>query len=81
MASFSAPLLLLSVAGQLISATDLVVVGAVATAASVGLYRAGSVVPSQAIVLLFTGYDTVYPHLAGTTDHVGQEDATGFSPR
>jgi O-antigen/teichoic acid export membrane protein len=36
------------------------------------------VVPSQAIVLLFTGYDTVYPHLAGTTDQVGQEDATSF---
>jgi O-antigen/teichoic acid export membrane protein len=80
-ASFSAPLLVLSVSGQVISATDLVVVGAVATAAAVGLYRAGSVVPSQATFLLFTGYDTLYPHLAGTTDRVGQENATRFLTR
>ena len=80
-ASFSAPLLVLSVSGQVISATDLVVVGAVATAAAVGLYRAGSIVPSQATTLLFTGYDTVYPHLAGTTDRGGQEAATRFLTR
>jgi O-antigen/teichoic acid export membrane protein len=80
-ASFSTPLLVLSVAGQVISATDLIVVGAVASAAAVGLYRAGSVVPSQAIALLFTGYDTVYPHLAGTTDREGQESATRFLTR
>jgi O-antigen/teichoic acid export membrane protein len=80
-ASFSAPLLVLSVSGQVISATDLVVVGAVATAAAVGLYRAGSIVPSQAITLLFTGYDTVFPHLAGTRDSDGQESATRFLTR
>lgn len=80
-ASFSAPLLVLSVAGQAISATDLVVVGAVATTAAVGLYRVGSIVPSQATSLLFTGYDTVYPHLAGTTDRDGQESATLFLTR
>ena len=77
-ASFSAPLLVLSAAGQVISATDLLVVGAVATAAAVGVYRAGSAVPSQAMVLLCTGYDTVYPHLSGTTDRVGQESASRF---
>ena len=80
-ASFAAPLLILSVAGQVISATDLIVVGAVASAAAVGLYRAGSIVPSQAIILLFTGYDSVYPHLAGTSDLDGQEDATKFLMR
>jgi len=80
-ATFSAPLLVLSVAGQVVSATDLIVVGAVATAAAVGLYRAGSVVPSQATALLFTGYDTVYPHLAGTNDTDGQEIATRFLTR
>ncbi len=80
-ASFAAPLLVLSVAGQVISATDLAVVGAVASATAVGLYRAGSIVPSQAISLLFTGYDTVYPHLAGTTDSDGQEGATRFLTR
>ncbi len=80
-ASFAAPLLVLSVAGQVISATDLIVVGAVATAAAVGMYRAGSIVPTQATALLFTGYDTVYPHLAGTTDLDGQESATRLLTR
>jgi O-antigen/teichoic acid export membrane protein len=80
-ASFSAPLLVLSVSGQVISATDLLVVGAVATAAAVGLYRAGSIVPSQTTFLIFTGYDTMYPHLAGTTDREGQESATRFLTR
>ena len=72
---------MLSVAGQVISATDLVVVGAVATAAAVGLYRAGSIVPTQVTSLLFIGYDTLYPHLAGTRDTDGQETATRFLTR
>ncbi len=80
-ASFAVPLLVLSVAGQVISATDLIVVGAVASAAAVGLYRAGSIVPSQAIILLFTGYDSIFPHLAGTSDLDGQESATTFLTR
>jgi O-antigen/teichoic acid export membrane protein len=70
-----------SVAGQLISATDLIVVGAVATPAAVAFYRAAWIVPSQATALLFIGYDTVYPLLAGTTDMGGQEIATRFLTR
>ena len=80
-ASFAAPLLVVSVAGQLISATDLIVVGAVATPAAVAFYRAAWIVPSQATALLFIGYDTVYPLLAGTTDMGGQEIATRFLTR
>jgi O-antigen/teichoic acid export membrane protein len=80
-ASFAAPLLVISIAGQVISATDLVVVSAVATTAAVGLYRAGSIMPTQAMTLLFTGFDTVYPHLSGTTDLDGQENATRFLTR
>jgi O-antigen/teichoic acid export membrane protein len=80
-ASFAAPLLVISVAGQVISATDLIVVGAVATTAAVGLYRAGSTVPSQVTTLLWTGFDTLYPHLSGTTDMDGQERATRFLTR
>lgn len=80
-AVFAAPLLVLSVAGQVISVTDLLVVGAVATAAAVGLYQAGSALPSQAIALLFTGFDTTYPHLAGTGDAAGQEAAVRFLTR
>jgi len=79
--SFAAPLLVISVAGPVISATDAIVVGAVATTAAVGLYRAGWIVPSQVTTLLFTGYDTLYPHLAGTADLEGQEDATRILTR
>jgi len=79
--SFAAPLLIISASGPAISATDLVVVGAVATTAAAGLYRAGSIVPSQATAMLFSGYDTIYPHLAGTTDLKGQENATRFLTR
>jgi len=80
-ASFAAPLLVISAAGQVIAATDLIVVSAVATTAAAGLYRAGSIVPSHATTMLFTGYDTVYPHLAGTTDLDGQEKTTRFLTR
>lgn len=80
-AVFAAPLLVLPVAVQVISATDLLVVGAVASAAAVGLYQAGKTVPNQAISLLFTGVDTTYPNLAGTGDAAGQEFAVQFLTR
>ncbi|MHB8219925.1 MAG: oligosaccharide flippase family protein [Acidimicrobiales bacterium] len=80
-AAFAAPLLVLSIAGQVIAATDLLVVGAVATASAVGLYKAGNTVPNQAISLLFTGFDTTYPNLAGSSDAIGQERAVRFLTR
>jgi O-antigen/teichoic acid export membrane protein len=80
-AVFAAPLLVLSVSGQVISATDLLVVGTVATSAAVGLYQAGRTVPNQVINLLFTGFDTTYPNLAGTGDAAGQEFAVQFLTR
>lgn len=77
-AVFAGPLLVLPVAVQVISATDLLVVGAVTTVGAVGLYQAGKTVPNQAINLLFTGVDTTYPNLAATGDTAGQEFAVRF---
>jgi O-antigen/teichoic acid export membrane protein len=80
-AAFALPLIVIPLAGQVIPATDLAVVGAVATAGAVGLYQAGSVIPGGIITFLFAGFDTVYPHLAGTADSAGQEDAVRFLTR
>lgn len=80
-AVFAAPLIVIPLAGQVIPATDLAVVGAVATAGAVGLYQAGSIIPAGVISTLFTGFDTVYPHLAGTGDSAGQEVAVRFLTR
>ena len=52
-----------------------------ATASAVGLYQAGSIIPAGVIAVLFTGFDTVYPHLAGTGDSTGQEFAVRFLTR
>jgi len=79
--SFAIPLLVISVYGQVIAATDLVVVGAVATAAAVAFYKIGNLAPSRAVSWIFNGYDTVFPSLAGTQDERGQEAATLFLTR
>jgi O-antigen/teichoic acid export membrane protein len=79
--SFAMPLLVISVYGQVIAATDLVVVGVVATAAAVAFYKIGNLAPSQAVSWLFNGYDTVFPSLAGTQDERGQEATTLFLTR
>jgi O-antigen/teichoic acid export membrane protein len=79
--SFAVPLLVISVYGQVIAATDLVVVGAVATAAAVAFYKVGNLAPGQAVSWLFNGYDTVFPSLAGTQDKGGQEATTLFLTR
>jgi O-antigen/teichoic acid export membrane protein len=79
--SFAIPLLVISVYGQVIAATDLVVVGAVATAAAVAFYKVGNLAPGQVVTWLFNGYDTIFPSLAGTQDRSGQERATLFLTR
>jgi len=79
--SFALPLLVVSVFGQVIAATDLVVVGAVATAAAVAFYKVGGLAPNQVVGWLFNGYDTIFPSLAATQDKGGQEAATLFLTR
>ncbi len=75
------PLLIVSIGGQFIATTDLVLLGFLTTAASVGLYRVGSVIPFQAVNVLYQGYDVVFPSLAATTDLRAQEDAARFLTR
>ncbi len=79
--SFALPLLVISVYGQVIAATDLVVVGAVATAAAVAFYKVGHLAPTQAVSWLFNGYDTIFPYLAASRDKSDQEAATLFLTR
>ena len=79
--SSALPLVMITVAGQFIVATDLVILGAVTTAASVGLYRVGSVVPYQAVQILYQGYDILFPSLAATSDLREQTDTARFLSR
>ena len=81
MVAFSSPLLILGIAGQVIASTDILVLGAVSTAAVVGLYRAGTIVPNQISVLLYRGYDTAFPALTGSSDPRSQESATDLLTR
>jgi O-antigen/teichoic acid export membrane protein len=63
----SRSLLLLTVSAQLITWSDLVVVGAFRSASTAAQYRLGVVVPTQAVALLFRAYDVVFPMLARGT--------------
>jgi O-antigen/teichoic acid export membrane protein len=80
-AVFALPLLVISVGGQVIATTDLLVVGAVASASAVALYRIGSLAPNQASIVLFTGVDTGFPVLAATPDPAEQERTARFLSR
>ena len=80
-AASALPLFIITLAGQFIATTDLVVLAAFTTAASVGLYRVGSVVPYQVVSVLYQGYDVVFPSLAATGDLRAQADAARFLSR
>jgi O-antigen/teichoic acid export membrane protein len=75
------PLVLLSVGGQVIATTDLFILGAFYTPAVVGLYRVGSLLPTQAVAILYQGYDVVLPSLAGTDDAGVQARTVAFMTR
>lgn len=75
------PLLLVSAFAQLVNAVDLLVVGSTASVAAAGLYRLGSLLPAQAVGVLYRGYDVVFPYLAGTDDECLQEESSGFLTR
>ena len=79
--SFAVPLVLMSVADQLITATDLATVGSVASSSAVTQYRIGSSIPSQAIYMLYTGVDTVFPALVQEDSVAVGLKATAFLTR
>ncbi len=80
-AMFTLPLLVLSVGGQLIAATDLLVIGALSTAAAIALYRVGSLAPNQLISLVYTGFDATFPSLSASSSREDQENAVAFLTR
>lgn len=75
------PLVVLAVGGQVIASTDLFILGGLYTAATVGLYRIGSLLATQAIIVLYQGFDVVLPALAATRDRVLQEKTMAFLTR
>jgi O-antigen/teichoic acid export membrane protein len=80
-AMFTLPLLVLSVGGQLIVATDLLVIGALSTAAAVALYRVGSLGPNQLVSLVYAGFDATFPSLSASSSKEEQENAVAFLTR
>jgi O-antigen/teichoic acid export membrane protein len=66
--SQSLSLTLLGGAAQLVNVTDVLSVRALASAAQVGVYRAGSQIPTVLVGLLYRGYDTLMPRLAAATE-------------
>ena len=77
----AAPVFALGVGAQVVTTTDLIVVGALAGSTAAGLYRIGSLVPAQIIGVLYRGCDTVFPALARSTDAREREGAVVFLTR
>lgn len=73
MTAFALPLLVIAGGAQIVATTDLIAIGALATAAHVGVYRASSAIPSRALMLLFSGYDVIFPFLAREGQQFEQE--------
>ena len=74
---FSGPMILIAIAAQLVTWTDVVSVGALVGASSSALYRAGSLPATQATGLLWRAYDVVFPLLSRSSDR-DQERATSL---
>ena len=62
--AFAVPMLLLSLAGQVISWIDVVTIGAMLGASTAALYRVGSSIPGQAVGLVYRAFDVSYPRLS-----------------
>lgn len=77
----AAPVFALGVGAQVVTTTDLIVVGALAGPAAAGFYRIGSLLPAQIIGVLYRGYDTVFPALARSADVRAREGAVVFLTR
>jgi O-antigen/teichoic acid export membrane protein len=75
------PLVMLSVGGQIIATADLVFLGAFVTAASIGLYRLGSLIPTVCVGVLYRAYDVALPSLSATRRVEDQEHATRLLTR
>ncbi len=79
--TFAFPLLIASIANQFLVSIDLMVIGALTSAASVGFYRVGSILPQQGVAVIYQGYDVVFPSLASTPDLTSQLRVTALLTR
>jgi O-antigen/teichoic acid export membrane protein len=78
---FAFPLLVLNISGLLFELSDLVVVGALVGASSVGVFQIGALLPLQVAGVLMLGYNVAFPALSGSNDHAMQEVAVAFLTR
>jgi O-antigen/teichoic acid export membrane protein len=79
--TFALPLVIVGVGGQIVATTDVFVLGLFASAATIGVFRAGSLLPTQAIGLVYRGYDAAFPALAASDNRADQERAVTFLAR
>jgi O-antigen/teichoic acid export membrane protein len=69
----ASPLVFANVGNQVINTVNLVTIGFVANASAVGIFRAASSVPTQAVGLLFRGYDVAFPNIVTAGEPAAQE--------
>jgi len=74
------PVIALSASAQLLTASDLLLIGLLRHSAGAGLYRLGVVLPTQAMGALFAAYGAALPLLSART-RWGQEEASRLLSR
>jgi O-antigen/teichoic acid export membrane protein len=72
---------LLGGAAQLVNFTDVMSIRALASAAEVGIYRAGAQIPSVLVALIYRGFDIVMPQLAAVTEEEAAQLIRQRAPR
>jgi O-antigen/teichoic acid export membrane protein len=72
---------LLGGAAQLVNFTDVISIRTLASAAQVGIYRAGSQIPTVLVGLIYRGFDIVMPQLAAATDDDAAQIVRRRAPR
>jgi len=71
------PLLLVSAGNQIFVVANLLCIGFFAGAAEVGYYRAASTLATQALIILYRGYDLSFPNIVSVPTREGQEHLLG----
>lgn len=75
------PLILVGVGGQVITTTDLFILGGFYSPAVVGLYKSGSLLPTHAVGVLYQGYSVALPALAAANEQRTQEKTVAVLTR
>lgn len=75
------PFLVITVAVQVVSSTDAIVLSALSFTSVVGIYQIGAVIPTQAVGIVLTGFDVVLPNLVAIRDRDVQMNLAAFVGR